>query len=619
MATLNIVDLIENNPITKLSSSYNNKLITKMQENFNESQQQLFVSSFYCYLKYDQKQDFVIDLDDVWKWLQFYQKQKSKELLTRHFVINKDYKVFSPNKKDFNSNDNLLTLEGEKKKNKGRGGHNKIKYMLNIKTFKALCLKAGTKKADEIHDYYLKMEEILQQIVQEESDELKIQLQNKQIELEEIEVKKEQEYRQKLAKEKEIERHKILLREFGNIGSLVYILKVKSYNNGHYIIKIGESRRGVEGRINEHKLKYEECYLLDCFLVNRSKDFESFLHNHPDIKFNKVNDLPGHQNERELFLVGKELSYHMLINIINSNILYYQQYSNKEVEDLRQECQQLRQLNNIQKKEDLFTVLNQIVDSKISVFFDQLNHKIDKLEKINQDILQKCSNQLIKTTTNFNLPLNTLGPRLQKINPETLELVQVYESVSQCMKENYSFKRPSINKAIQENTIYGGYRWLLVDRELDPKIITNIMPTKKTLIKDLGYIAKLNKDKTEIINVYIDRKTAASYNQYQSLSALDNPVKKGTQTNGFYYIIYDKCDEDLKDNFLKKHNINQIILYKDGLGQYDLNHNLIREFVCKYDCIRSLRISDKTLAKSMSQNIAYQDYFYYSLGSKLYI
>ena len=49
--------------------------------------------------------------------------------------------------------------------------------------------------------------------------------------------------------------------------------------------------------------------------------------------------------------------------------------------------------NNIQKKEDLFSVLNQIVDSKISVFFDQLNHKIDKLEKINQDILQKCSNQ----------------------------------------------------------------------------------------------------------------------------------------------------------------------------------------------------------------------------------
>ena len=62
---------------------------------------------------------------------------------------------------------------------KGRGGHNKEIIMLNIKTFKSLCLKAGTKKADEIHDYYLKMEEIIHKVVQEESDELKLQLEQK--------------------------------------------------------------------------------------------------------------------------------------------------------------------------------------------------------------------------------------------------------------------------------------------------------------------------------------------------------------------------------------------------------------------------------------------------------
>jgi len=33
--------------------------------------------------------------------------------------------------------------------------------MLNIKTFKKYCLKAGTKKADEIHEYYIKLEETL--------------------------------------------------------------------------------------------------------------------------------------------------------------------------------------------------------------------------------------------------------------------------------------------------------------------------------------------------------------------------------------------------------------------------------------------------------------------------
>jgi hypothetical protein len=40
-----------------------------------------------------------------------------------------------------------------------------------------MCLKAGTKKADEIHEYYLKMEQIIQEVVNEESSEMKKQLQ----------------------------------------------------------------------------------------------------------------------------------------------------------------------------------------------------------------------------------------------------------------------------------------------------------------------------------------------------------------------------------------------------------------------------------------------------------
>ena len=53
----------------------------------------MFVASFYCYLKHDYKNDFVIDLDDVWKCLGFQQKVKAKAVLEKHFVINKDYKL----------------------------------------------------------------------------------------------------------------------------------------------------------------------------------------------------------------------------------------------------------------------------------------------------------------------------------------------------------------------------------------------------------------------------------------------------------------------------------------------------------------------------------------------
>ena len=96
MTYLNIVELIEKNPITKLSNNYNNKLLNKIKEKFTEEQQKLFVSSFYCYLNYDKNKDFVIDLDNVWKWLGFSQKIKGKNLLEKIFILDKDYINFAP-------------------------------------------------------------------------------------------------------------------------------------------------------------------------------------------------------------------------------------------------------------------------------------------------------------------------------------------------------------------------------------------------------------------------------------------------------------------------------------------------------------------------------------------
>ena len=61
--SIDIINLIEKNPIIQLSSDYQNKFITKIQNNFNEDQQKLFVSSFYIYLNYNSKTDFVIDFD----------------------------------------------------------------------------------------------------------------------------------------------------------------------------------------------------------------------------------------------------------------------------------------------------------------------------------------------------------------------------------------------------------------------------------------------------------------------------------------------------------------------------------------------------------------------------
>jgi len=422
-----------------------------------------------------------------------------------------------------------------------------------------------------------------------------------------VEDQKAKEYELKLDRQKILEREKILLKEYATIGSIVYIVKVKTFENGQYIIKLGESRRGIKDRYNEHKSKYEECLLLDCFAVNKSKDFESFLHNHETIRGNRVTDLKGHETELELFLIGKNISYKTLLDIINNNVKYFDTNDTSKIELENEQLRLMLEMKNTNNDNLLIQELLQMIK--------QMSGKIDNLERSNKDILNKLNTKETKVVTGFNDSLVTLGPRLQKINPDTLELVKVYESVSEAMKEDSNNKRPSINKAVIENTVYNGYRWLFVDREIDASIIHNIKPTKQTKTQNLGYIAKLSADKSEILNVYLDRKTAAHFNGYESASALDTPVKNFTLTKGYYYKLFDDCDDTLKQIFIQKHC--EPILYKNGIGQYDASNNLIREFICKYDCIKQLQMSDKTLTKALTKHTLYNGSYFKDLGSKL--
>jgi len=426
-----------------------------------------------------------------------------------------------------------------------------------------------------------------------------------------IETTKNKEMEDKLIKQKELDNELFLLKQFNNAGNMVYIIKVKTYENGSYVVKIGESRIGIMGRYNEHKSKYEECILLDCFCVNKSKDFEHFLHSHNIIKPNIVKNLPNHTNENELFLVGGNLTYKILLKIVNDNIDNY----NYKVNELLLEIENLKFKNQENAMNTFANNDNELLKEIIHTNKILLS-KVNSLEQTNKEILHKLnSQQEKKIVTGFNQQLPHLGPRLQKINPETLQLVKVYESVTEAMNESKNIKRPSVMKAITECTTYCGFRWLLVERNLDPSIIHEIQPTKKIKVVNIGYIAQLDKDKTKIVNVYIDRKTAAHFNGYESSSALDNPVKNNSLANGFYYTLYNNCDEELTSKF---EEINGTpILYKNGVGQYDTNNNLVKEFECKYDCIKSLAISDKTLTKALTKNIPYNGHYYKEIGEKL--
>ena len=102
-----------------------------------------------------------------------------------------------------------MLCQSAKQSNQTKGGHNKEIFMLNIETFKKFCLKSETKKADEVHDYFIKLEKIMFEITKEECEELKTQLQQ-------MENTKNKEMETKLIMQKGLEKERVLLDKFAN-------------------------------------------------------------------------------------------------------------------------------------------------------------------------------------------------------------------------------------------------------------------------------------------------------------------------------------------------------------------------------------------------------------------
>ena len=275
---LNIVELIEKNPITKLSQTYNNFLLEKLQENFSTFEQQLFVSSFYCYLNYDKNTDFVVDLDDVWRWLEFSQKFNAIRILEANFKLDVDYKNITASTSD--SDEEHSTNQDKQKKH---GGHNKQTIKLTIRCFKLLCLKAQTKKAGEIHEYYMKLEEVIHMTVDHQTTQLRAQLEQTNAQLEQATSTLNQ-ATITLTQEKKRAIEQTLISQFSVNTECIYFGTIDNANSDNEkLIKFGHTNN-LATRVADHHKKYTNFILAAAFRVHNKVEIENHIKDHPKIK-----------------------------------------------------------------------------------------------------------------------------------------------------------------------------------------------------------------------------------------------------------------------------------------------------------------------------------------------
>jgi hypothetical protein len=342
---LDIVQIINDNPLSNLTRQYETKLIQKVQNTFSNEEEKLFLSSFYCYLKYDSKKDFVINLEDVWKWCGFARKGFAKTLLEKHFTKDTDYKIILRQAAENLKAGSVIaeagsqTNKSDNRKNLGGAGLNKENILLTINTFKKFCLKANTKKADEIHDYYLKLEEVMHEILNEETEELKSEIEKKNKELLDKETELHLTNKKLQLLEKKPDTYGFLARKKGYI----YMISDNA-KPGHYKIGMTTNTQKRLNNLNTSssekslKLKYEiECY--DCEFFERT--IQNILQ-----PFNICG-----RREWFYFTDQKELNYAITVMnktkefLNNFNLNSYEQFIEKFQEKYKKEPQSNYQIN----------------------------------------------------------------------------------------------------------------------------------------------------------------------------------------------------------------------------------------------------------------------------------
>lgn len=138
---------------------FDNTIFHQIKEKFGHDyvKQDIFKQSFEFFLKYKGNKGFVIDFDDIYEWVGFTRKDNAKRKLDTSLRKDVDYCL------PLRSEGQVMEREHQ------HGGHNIEKIMMTLRGFKKFCIKAATEKSEQIKEYFIDIEEIVHEQLEEEA------------------------------------------------------------------------------------------------------------------------------------------------------------------------------------------------------------------------------------------------------------------------------------------------------------------------------------------------------------------------------------------------------------------------------------------------------------------
>lgn len=186
-------------------------------------------------------------------------------------------------------------------------------------------------------------------------------------------------------------------------------------------------------------------------------------------------------------------------------------------------------------------------------------------------------------------------PKIQMYKP-TGELVKTYESLSAISRDQAETVQHRIKKAIDDNMIYIGYRWMRLERNLPDNTIQNLEPTEGVSVYR-EYVAMLNSDQNRIEQVF--------YRKFKNGTTVYNSMKNGTiSTTGNYFKVWQECSQELRDDYTSRESLPDkeevTRRRKIEIQQLDpINKNVIKTFDSIKDVMKEYKVGNITIKNAI--------------------
>ena len=245
--------------------------------------------------------------------------------------------------------------------------------------------------------------------------------------------------------------------------------------------------------------------------------------------------------------------------------------------------------------------------SKINDNYIMTEKEYKQLVKITKGQYQYYSNKdtdIVNDTKDIdyfvvkNININR-GNKIQKYSPSG-DLIATYNGIRDTTRHE-NITDAVLISAINNKTLYNGYRWVYLNRDLSDSTLQQIGETViKTKYKN-ELIAMLDIDKKEIVNIFTNQKEASIARKLKSSASINHSILNGNICSGHYFQYYDECSQELKDKYLQSGKVLPIKKTKGiTIKQYNYDTGeLVNEYPSLLDVQIKYQVSNKSLKNAI--------------------